>query len=422
MKDVCVVGLGHVGLPLACLFALNGLEVTAFDANPQLIEDLIKCQIRFQEPGLEETLNEAFNTNNLTFTDKIQEANFYIICVNTPLTAQKKADLIHIQEAGRDIASILKPGATVILESTVPFGTTRNVLEPLLEKTGLISGEHFTLAYCPEKISPGNIIKGLIEDSRIIGIDHEEDAQEIINLYQTFVKGAFYVTGLENAEFIKLIEIISRDIGIALANELLKIAEKHNLNIWEAIKIANLHAKVGLLSPGPGVGGHCIPVDPYFLVEKEPNLTNLTRLARQINEEMPIWISKRIMEILKDLNGPKVTILGIAYKANLGETENSPSFKVIENLKDQGWEVKIYDPIVERPNDYNQYFQEAFKESDCIILLVEHEVYKHLDIGKISRLVRNKIVVDVKGFLKEEDWKKAGFKVKVLGRPQNLPQ
>lgn len=412
MKKICVLGLGYIGLPTALLLASSGFEVIGVDINKKIVENLKNGALPFFEPGLEELFAKAHE--NFEAKEKIEPADIYLIAVPTPLDKYVEVpDMKYVKSALESIISVLEPGSLVILESTVPVGTCERFVIPILEKSGLKTGE-FHLAYCPERAIPGRTLYEMVNNDRIIGGIDQISAEMTKKIYSSFVKGNIYLTDVRTAEFVKLIENAYRDVNIAFANEIAQIAEELGINVWEAIELANKHPRVNILRPGPGVGGHCIPVDPFFLVSNSLR-SRLIPLAREINDSMPNYILQIVRSLLKGIKDPIITVFGVAYKGNVDDTRETPALKFIKLAENEGYRVKCYDPYV-REFDYEILeLDEAVKDSDCIVIIADHDAFKDVDLKKIAKLMRNRNLVDTRNLLDHEKWRKVGFKVKVLG-------
>ncbi len=424
MKTICVIGLGYIGLPTAGMLASKGFNVCGIDVNPNIVQTINNAQIHIEEPGLKELIESTVLSGNLKAYTEVQEADAFIIAVPTPVKAGKKACLDYVEAAALSILSKLRKNNLVILESTSPPETTKDFLIPILEKSGLKIGEELFVAHCPEKVLPGYIIHELVFNQRIIGGINQKSALLAKDLYASFVQGQIHLTDTVTAEMVKIMENTYRDVNIALANELAKISQKMGINAWEVIKLANLHPRVNIHSPGPGVGGHCISVDPWFIVEKNPVLAQLIGQARITNDSMPEFTYKILLESLKDISNPKITMLGLTYKPDIDDIRESPSIeiaKLIENNPSMG--LSIYDPHVKVFNNSLATFDEAFNNSDCILLTVEHKEFLSINPDEISKLMRNKIFIDTKNAFDKQQWQKAGFKYILLGdgNKQQLP-
>ncbi len=413
---LCVMGLGYIGLPTAVMFAQHGLEVHGVDINEDVINNLNKRILHIEEPGLESRFNSALNSGNLTVSTLPTEADVFIIAVPTPITNEKKADLSYVASAAKAIVPFLKKDNLIILESTVPPKTTDDVLVPILSKSGYKIGTDLLVSHSPERVLPGRLFEELIENDRIVGGINEESCLKTVFLYKKFVKGNIYMTDASTAEMVKLIENTYRDVNIALANELASIGEQLNINIWDAIKLANYHPRVNIHSPGPGVGGHCIAVDPWFVIEKAPSLSKLIHLARTINEETPYRIVNLIEEIVKGIEDPTITLCGIAYKGNIDDVRESPSLVIISELKKKGYRLKLHDPLVKKnfPNKYTN-FEEAVDQTDCLVFLTNHDCYMKINLIEFKDKFNHKNVLDTACMLNHDLLKSEGFNSFLVG-------
>jgi len=415
MKKVCVLGLGYIGLPTAAVLATHRFKVIGVDVNSHIVDVINNGEIHVEEPGLSTLVQAAIRSGNLRVRTELEKADVFIIAVPTPLEG-KKADLSYVESAARSIVPWLGKGNLVILESTVPPKTTEEFLVPILEGNGLAAGKDFYLAHCPERVLPGNMLKEIIENDRIIGgIDHES-AEKAKELYSSFVGGKIHLTDATTAELAKVMENTYRDVNIALANELSRICMKLGVNAWEVIELANKHPRVSLLQPGPGVGGHCLAVDPWFVVEQAPQEAQLTRLSREINDSQSRFVVDMTDEKVKGITSPKVTVLGVAYKANVDDSRESPAITIIDGLKERGYDVGIYDPRVKSFKHELSRLEEAFQGSDCAVLVTDHDEFRNLSEKDLGSLMRTKQIIDTRHILDLEEWQKAGFRVRLLGR------
>jgi len=403
MKKICVIGLGYIGLPTACILSSKGFKVVGVDVNQRLVDDLNQGKIDAPEPGLADLVNSAIKSGNFIAKMSPEKADALMICVPTPLTDDHKADLTYVKNATESILPHLRKGNLVILESTVPPGTTKEILKPILEKSGLKIGNELYLAYCPERVLPGNILKELVENDRIIGGINSKSAESARKIYQSFVKGKIYLTDTTTAEMVKLVENSFRDVNIAFANELSRICDKFNLNVWKVIELANRHPRVNILRPGPGVGGHCIAIDPFFIVEKAPEEAKLIKTARSVNDSMPDYVVKKVEVTLKKvkIDNPIIACLGITYKAGIDDIRESPALKIVRKLKEKRYIVRVCDPYV---NDFTEFplfsLKEAVKGADCVVLLVDHKEFKELNPQNLLKKMRGNLIIDTRGVLK----------------------
>lgn len=410
MKKICVLGLGYIGLPTACLFANAGHEVIGIDINQGTIEKLNQGKLPFEEKGLKELFENALP--NMRFKTRPEEADVFLIAVPTPLDKEAKmADLRYVRKATKSISNHVKGDNLVILESTVPPGTCERLILPMLK-------DKAHLVHCPERAIPGNTIHEMIYNDRIIGSNEKGIGEAAKEIYASFVKGNIYLTNLTTAEIVKVMENTYRDINIALANEFAQIAEESGVNIWEAIELANKHPRVNILKPGPGVGGHCIAIDPWFLVENSVR-SRIVNLAREINDSMPRHVLRLVKELGIGTHGT-ITVLGVAYKGDVDDTRETPALKFIKLAENEGYEVKLYDPYVKDFEYELLGLEEAVKDSDCLAIITDHSKFKEIEPEKISKLMRKRNVVDCRNILDKERWVGAGFKVKVLGDGRSL--
>ena len=379
MTEVCVVGLGYVGLPTAAMFATHGFRVLGVDTNPATVATINGGDTPIEEPGIRTLLQAAIRSGNLTAQTEVQPADVYIVAVPTPLTADRKPDLEDVSAACRAVAPQLRRGNLVVIESTVPPGATVNVAAPLLEGGGLKAGEDFSLAHCPERVLPGTILREIVENDRIIGGIDEQSTEKAAELYGSFVSGSIYRTDATTAEMVKLTENTFRDVNIALANELAQIASRVGVDVWQVIDMANKHPRVNLHKPGPGVGGHCIPVDPWFLAAAAPDDALLMRTSRQINDAQPRLVVKKVLDLLGPTANPKAAILGVAYKGDVDDTRGTPASEVILGLEAEGVSVLVHDPHVTRFDRPLVSLEGAAGGSDVAVVLTDHREFKTLD-------------------------------------------
>lgn len=426
MKEICVLGLGYIGLPTASILATHGFKVHGVDIHQRVVETVNKGGIHIEEPGLKTLVQAAVNSGNLCAYTQPDKADVYIIAVPTPITEDKKADLSCVENAALAILPHLKRGDLVILESTSPPGTTVNFLCPILEKTGLKLGEELFVAHCPERVLPGKIIKELTQNQRVIGGITEYCAKMARQIYASFVEGEIHLTDATTAEMVKIMENTYRDVNIALANELAQISHTLNINAWDVIRFANLHPRVNLHQPGPGVGGHCISVDPWFVVERFPQTARIIHQARQTNDSMPEFTYRMVLDSIKGIARPKVTLLGVTYKPDVDDVRESPALKLIELIsQNPEIELSIYDPHVKSFDHELDGFEAAFRDSDCILVTVDHTEFKYINPRQVAKIVRHKHIIDTKNALSREDWEEVGFQYHLLGhgeRRKRLPE
>ncbi|QVL37698.1 nucleotide sugar dehydrogenase [Aminirod propionatiphilus] len=386
---ISVVGMGYIGLPTSTLFASVGFNVEGFDVNYKLIESLQKGRITIVEPHLQELFSDVLNKRTLKPVNRLDYSDIFIICVPTPFLidseGSKVADLSYIERASEMVGSKLKTGSIVVLESTVPPGTTMNIMSPILERaSGLIQGKDFFVAHCPERVLPGNMLAELRRNDRIIGSSDPNVGQLLREIYGYIVtEGHIFITDDKTAELCKLVENTYRDINIAFANELSMICDDLSIDVHGLISLANHHPRVNIMNPGPGVGGHCLAVDPWFIVEKSPQKSCLIRQARKINEYKPEWIVTKIQERLYSLFSDRkditLAIFGLAYKPDIDDLRESPSVYIALKLKKIGYQVIASEPNV----DFECYkgiplfsAKEALEKADFVIYSVPHSIFR----------------------------------------------
>jgi UDP-N-acetyl-D-mannosaminuronic acid dehydrogenase len=426
-QKICVLGLGYIGLPTASTFAARGLRVFGMDVNPGVIETLRNGGLHIHEPGLRETVAEALASGNLTVSTQPEEADAFLIAVPTPFIngeygefngeKYKLADMRAVTSAAEAIVPHLRKGNLVVLESTSPPRTTVDLVQPILEKSGLKAGSDFYLCYSPERVLPGQILRELIENARVIGGVTRESAQAGADLYAIFVKGDIIQTDATTAEMVKLMENTYRDVNIAIANEFSRLAEKFGVDVWEAIRLANRHPRVKILNPGPGVGGHCISVDPWFFVEAAPEFTPLILNARKVNDGQPHFVVDKVKQALGSLPGKRIAALGLAFKADVDDLRESPAAEVTHLLMEAGAEVRAFEPF--KPEGLPGIaclptLESALEGADAVILLVRHTEFVQLNPAHMLELTPARIVIDTVGGWGEA-WDQAGFKVVRLG-------
>jgi UDP-N-acetyl-D-mannosaminuronic acid dehydrogenase len=418
---LCVHGLGYVGLATASLFANNGYEVVGFDTDPTVIETLQDGDVDLSETDLEEYVADALATN-LSVSDVVVEADCHVICVPTPY--ENGPELTYVEQAATAIGNVLRSGDTVVVESTVPPGTTAGLVTESLEASGLDAGEDFALAYTPETILPGNTVPELRHNDRIVGGIDTHSADLVCDLYGSVTAGAIHCApDATTAEFIKLSQNAFRDVNIAFANELARIASEYGIDVRNAISLANTHPRVDILNPGPGVGGHCLPVDPLFLADGSDRAP-LIETAREVNDAMAGHVVARLREELGPLAGRRVAILGIAYKGNVSESRNSPGLAVAHALKateldsrqiadggSNAVDVRLSDPHVEEPLLDLAPIEQALAGADAAVITAGHEEFEKLDPARLSELLKTDVIFDAVDLLDSETWEDHGFTV-----------
>ena len=419
-QTICVLGLGYVGLPISVVLASHGFSVTGVDIDPDVRDALSQGRSASSERGLDGLLGEALKEGRFSAVATPIEADVYLIAVPTPLTDDKKADLSFVRAAARSLVPVLKPGNLVILESTVPPGTTEELLTPELERSGLKAGRDLLVAHVPERVLPGNALQELTSNARVIGGIDRASAEAARQLYARFVTGEIILTDARTAEMVKLMENTYRDVNVALANEFALLAQELGVDVWQAIALANQHPRVNILQPGPGVGGHCVPVDPWFLASASSYPAPLIRAARAVNDGMAQRISALLQELLAGVTEPSIAVFGLAYKGDTDDIRNSPALVIARSLRAQRWDVRLYDPYVRDLPDGAATFDspaEAVADADALLLMTDHREFRSLDPGALRSAMRGRLVFDARGLLDEAAWRAAGFDVRRLGAP-----
>lgn len=398
---ITILGMGYIGLPTAIAFAKAGFTVKGFDVNKKVIETLKAGHIHIVEPSLQEAFEEALKSGRLIPTDKLEKSDVFIISVPTPFKKdheEKIADLSYVESASSEVAKVLEENNLVILESTVPPMTTK-LMTDILERESGISRDKFMSVHCPERVLPGRILYELEHNDRIIGAERREAGEYTKVIYDAMVKeGTCYITDDITAEMCKLVENTFRDVNIAFANELSVICDKLGIDVFELIKLANKHPRVNILTPGAGVGGHCLAVDPWFIVEKFPKEANVIREARLINDFKPRFIVNKVDEILKGNKELTVGVLGLAYKPDIDDLRESPAMEIAEILRDKGYKVIACEPNVDSKevNNFELYsFDEILEKADYLVLAQGHKEFKE----KIE-VLKEKKIYDCLGLLK----------------------
>lgn len=381
-----VVGLGYIGLPTALMLAVSGTQVVGTDIDEDLLEKLKNGIFCGAEKGMQELLSEALDVG-MSFSDICVKADTYIVCVPTPyVETTKKIDTTLVCAAVSEVLKVCGDGATLIIESTVAPGTIKKVIAPMTEPKGI------KLAYCPERVLPGALLREFVENARIVGADTVEVAERVRDVYKSFVKGNIEITDIKTAETVKVAENTYRAVNIALANELALISRDEGMDVNEVIRLANMHPRVNILNPGPGVGGHCIPIDPWFLIEGRDKEDSVIRSALLVNDAMADYVMNRIAKISRHegIKSPcRVGLYGISYKENVDDIRNSPTLKLLEKTS----EFAIYDPFVKKKVGNNQFFElQAFLDAVSFVVIM----CGHDEIKKNQELLRGKIVLDTR--------------------------
>jgi len=406
-KTVSVVGLGYIGLPTAATLATRGPEVIGVDIRESVVERLNEGKPHFSEPDLAMLLKAAVTTGKLHAVMEPQPADAFIIAVPTPFLDDKSADLSYVESATRSVAKVLKPGDLVVLESTSPVGTTRRICELIAQERPDLrvpldgqSGD-VNVAYCPERILPGRMVFELVENDRIIGGMSPACGRRAEALYKLFVRGALLQTSAATAEFVKLIENAYRDVNIAFANELSSLCEEFRINVWDAIALANRHPRVNILSPGAGVGGHCIAIDPWFLISAAPDKTTLMSAARHVNDGKPLQVLDRVRRQMDRFKRPVVACLGLAYKPDVDDLRESPALRIVSALADENANLLVVEPHIDmlpkalagRANVLKSDLDEAIQQADIVLALVGHSAFKQAP----RDVLLSRVVIDTVG-------------------------
>lgn len=401
-QQIVVMGLGYIGLPTASMLATKGHQVLGVDVNQHAVDTINSGRIHIVEPDLDILVRSAVNSGNLKASTVPQEADTFIIAVPTPFKEvegnPKAPDLSFVEAATRTITPYLREGNLVILESTSPVGTTefihRLIIEARPELTGKVHAAH-----CPERVLPGHILRELVDNDRIIGGIGKVANEKARDLYKSFCNGQILLTDSRTAEMSKLVENSFRDVNIAFANELSVICDRLGINVWETIALANRHPRVNILQPGPGVGGHCIAVDPWFIVASAPKESRLIRVAREVNDDKPHWVIEKVKARAERFKAPVIGCLGITFKANIDDLRESPALDIVRELQaQQVGRLLVCDPNV-HPDKVDIALvplKQVIAESDILLLLVDHDEFKDIDRDSI----RDKVVIDTRGALR----------------------
>jgi len=413
-KDVqiAVIGLGYIGLPTAAVLASYDWDVCGVDVSSDVVETVNAGRIHIEERDLDRLVREGIQSERLSASLDVPSARFYVIAVPTPLTSANKPDTSFVENAARALAPSLQKGACVIVESTSPVGTTERVAKIIAEMRpdlklpvfGEETSGDIALAYCPERVLPGKIVRELVQNDRVIGGITPDCAERAKALYTSFVEGDCLVTNCRVAETVKLVENSFRDVNIAFANELSMITEELGVGVWDVIALANRHPRVNILQPGPGVGGHCIAVDPWFLVSSAPETARLIKTAREVNDHKSTYTETRIRGLLDAIPGGKVALLGLAFKPDIDDFRESPALEIAQNLaRTRGQRIMVVEPYAEKlPEGFAgtgtvlATLDEALEEAEIIVVLVDHTAFKHLT----PQALTGKLVFDTRGMLK----------------------
>ena len=399
----CFMGLGYIGLPTAIISSQHGINVCGVDINPKVVEKTNRGELHIVEPGLQDLLKKAVASKSLVASTTPVESDVYLIVVPTPFKAKHEPDISYVESATKTVIPLLKEGDLFIIESTSPVGTTEKMAELIFAERPELKGR-IHIAYCPERVLPGNVIFELVNNDRVIGGIDDASADAAAEFYGKFVTGQLHKTNCRTAEMCKLVENSSRDVQIAFANELSMICEKAGINVWELISLANKHPRVNILQPGCGVGGHCIAVDPYFISSAFPNEAKIIAQARSINNYKSEWCVEKAKNAilsfqLKNGKKPQVALMGLAFKPNIDDLRESPAMKIAKHLVAEMPDVKfnIVEPNISSHPDFDIVdFQTAFEQSDIVVYLTAHKQFFML-----PQEANDKLILDFCGVIKK---------------------
>ncbi len=400
---ICVIGLGYIGLPTAAMFSNYGCEVVGVDVKAEVVEVLNQGKIHIEEPGLGDMIRKSVLNGTFRASTSPEEADVFIIAVPTPNNDDfyMSCDLTHVLQACSSIIPHVNKGTVVIVESTIAPRSMDDFVKPLFERHGKVIGEDIFLAHCPERVLPGQILHELIHNNRIVGGITNNCTEAAAEVYGLFVKGEIIKTEAKTAEMSKCMENTFRDVNIALANELAKICNKLEINVFDVVQMANKHPRVNIHSPGPGVGGHCLAVDPYFIYAKAPEYANLIKIARDTNNSMPQFVVGQVRKLINGIDDPKIAVYGVTYKGNVDDMRESPAVEVIKELEVKGYNIAIHDPHVKHEKFVDA--EEAVLNADVLLVLTDHNEFKQLDHEKIATLMRTAVVFDTKNVIKKNE-------------------
>lgn len=414
---VSIIGLGYIGLPTGAVLASRGVNVMGVDVNPEIVATINEGRIHIVEPELDVLVHGAVHAGKLRAYTRPQKAQAFLIAVPTPITPDHRPDMTYVEKATRSIAPVLEKGNLVVLESTSPVGSTELMARWLSEERPDLTFPHqageaadVNVAYCPERVLPGAVVHELVRNDRVIGGMTSRCAERARDLYRTFVQGDCLISDAKTAEMTKLTENAFRDVNIAFANELSLICDKIGIDVWDLISLANRHPRVNILRPGPGVGGHCIAIDPWFIVASAPEQARLIRQSREVNDHKPEWVIGKVHEAIASLRRSKgnvsVACLGVAFKANIDDLRESPSLDIAESLaQDENTQILVVEPYIKqlpdgldsRTNVRLLGLAEALGKADIVVLLVDHDDFRGIDAGAL----KGKVVIDTRGMIRK---------------------
>lgn len=390
---ITTIGLGYIGLPTSIMFAKHNVEVVGVDIKPEVIDSLNAGKIHIEEPGLQQALEEVIAKGTFRAALAPEKSDAFIISVPTPNNddLHKSCDLNYVLSAVKTALPYVETGNVIIVESTIAPRSMDDFVKPLVEEAGFVVGKDIFLVHCPERVLPGQILHELIHNNRIVGGITPDCTEAGTMVYSTFVKGEIIKTDAKTAEMSKLMENTFRDVNIALANELTKVCNELGINALDVIEMANKHPRVNLHTPGPGVGGHCLAVDPYFIVAKAPETAQLINLSRTINTSMPNYVVESVNKLMEQTGGKVVTVFGLTYKGNVDDTRESPAMEILEFLQHEGkYEIRAFDPHVEK-SFVLEDMEEATTNSDLILVLTDHSEFKMLNFDKLGKMSTKQI-------------------------------
>ena len=395
---VVTIGLGYIGLPTSALIASKSTHVLGVDINQKVVDTVNDGKIHIVEPDLDIIVSKAVNDGFFKASTTAVAADIFLIVVPTPFKGNHEPDISYVESATREILPLLKKGDLYIIESTSPIGTTEKMQDLIFQSRPELKGEMY-IAYCPERVLPGNVMHELVYNDRVIGGIDEASTQKAISFYRNYVKGELHPTNARTAEMCKLVENSSRDVQIAFANELSLICDKADINVWDLIKLANKHPRVNILQPGCGVGGHCIAVDPYFIISDYPQESKMIGKAREVNNYKSLWCAEKIQKekLQFEINNkrkPKIALMGLAFKPNIDDLRESPAKYITQQVlqNSNGGDYFIVEPNIESHSIFKlTEFEYAVKNADIIAFLVAHKQFKNLQISS------EKIVLDFCG-------------------------
>jgi UDP-N-acetyl-D-mannosaminuronic acid dehydrogenase len=396
-KTICVIGLGYIGLPTASLLGTKGYKVHGVDTSRHVVDTINEGRIHIVEPDLDILVKSAVQSGNLTAGLEPRKADVFILAVPTPFKEGHQPDLSYVEAATRMIAPYVEAGNIVILESTSPVGTTDDVVARILKGAGHDIDKDVYVAHCPERVLPGRILTELVENDRIVGGINKIATEKAVEFYNTFVRGKVLVTDSRTAEMAKLTENSFRDVNIAFANELSLICDQENISVWELIALANRHPRVNILQPGPGVGGHCIAVDPWFIVARAPKLSRLIRTAREVNDYKPEWVIEKVRRSADKFKRPVIGCLGLSFKADVDDLRESPAVDIVRTLisEDVG-HVLVAEPNLREHAEFElKPYEDVVSAADIVLLLVDHREFRDLKAANL----KEKILIDTRGVI-----------------------